>query len=325
MIPSLVGVDLGGTRIKVAVASQDCDVLAEESVPTDSHEGPNAVITKIINVVGQLVNEMNTHVAAIGMGVPGLVDLQSGTTKFLPNLPTQWRDVPVGERLSASFGCPIRVLNDVRTATMAELQFGHGKDHQEITLAFFSLGTGIGGGVAIEGQLRLGPLGSAGELGHQTILPNGPRCGCGNQGCLEALASGPVIASEGIRLMRSGLAPTLHELVDGDADKVTTEIMARAAQDDPLVQEAIKKAATYVGIAAANVVTILHPDMIVLGGGVAELGSLLTDTVREVIRDRVGMFPTNDVQVLKSQLGERTGVLGAVALAKQAYDQNIRG
>jgi len=159
-------------------------------------------------------------------------------------------------------------------------------------------------------------LGAAGELGHQTILPDGPRCGCGNRGCLETLAAGPAIAAEGIRLMQSGLAPKLYELVEGDASRVTTREMAAAAQaGDKNVAETIVRAARYLGIGVANVVVVIHPDLVVLGGGVAQIGDLLFDTVRQTVRDCVGMFPTDGVTILPSALGENAGALGGIALA----------
>jgi glucokinase len=185
-------------------------------------------------------------------------------------------------------------------------------------MAFFALGTGIGGGVAIDGRLRLGPLGAAGELGHYTILPDGPRCGCGNLGCLETLASGPAIAAEGVRLMQSGLAPKLYDLVEGDAGRVTTREMAAAAEaGDKNVAEAIVRAARYLGIGVANVVVTIHPEAVVLGGGVAQIGDLLFETVRQTVRERVGMFPTDGVAILPSALGENAGSLGGIALAVQ--------
>ena len=266
----IAGVDLGGTTIKVALSDQPGKVQCKEAIPTDSHLGPQDVVTRIGSLLESLATKQGQGLAAVGIGVPGLVDVSSGVTKFLPNLETQWRNVPVGETLSTQLGCPVGLLNDVRTATLAELRFGHGRDLPRVTMAFFSLGTGVGGGVAVDGQLRLGPLGAAGELGHQTVLLDGPRCGCGNHGCLETLASGTAIAAEGVRLMRMGLAPKLHEIVDGDANRVTTLEMATAAEFDPPIHEAIVTAAKYLGVAAANVVTILHPDIVVLGGGVAE-------------------------------------------------------
>jgi glucokinase len=309
-------VDLGGTNIAGIFADGDGRVVCERKVPTQSHEGPEAVLNRVAQLVNGLARESGARPVALGMGVPGLADLQRGVTKFLPNLPTQWRDVPVRDVLSPQVGCPVYLLNDVRMATLGELVFGHGRTAR--TMVFFALGTGIGGGVAVDGKLRLGPLGAAGELGHQTILPDGPRCGCGSHGCLEALASGPALAAEGVRLMLSGQAPKLHELVRGEASAVTPKEMAAAAEaGDLAIQEAIVRAAGYLGIAVANVVTILHPDLVVLGGGVAAIGPLLFDTVRRTVRERVRMFPTDDVEIKPSLLGEQAGALGGIALAMQ--------
>jgi glucokinase len=183
-------------------------------------------------------------------------------------------------------------------------------------MAFFAIGTGIGGGLAIGGGLHLGPLGAAGELGHQTILPDGPVCGCGNRGCLEALASGPAITAEGIRLVLIGQAPPLHDRVAGDWTRITPASMAAAAADgDAAVRLALVRASEYIGIGVANVVTTLHPDLVVLGGGVAEIGSLLLDTVRETVRARVRMFPVDGVRIERAALGEKAGLWGGIALA----------
>ena len=307
-------VDLGGTNLKCAFGDASGKLAATSSVPTESHEGPQAVLGRIAALVNQMAEEAGHKPSALGMGVPGLADLANGVTKFLPNLPTQWRDVPVRDILSPKVGCPVYLLNDVRMATLGELTFGHGPSAG--TMVFFALGTGIGGGVAIDGTLRLGPCGAAGELGHMTILPDGPRCGCGSRGCLETLASGPAIAAEGVRLLLSGQAPRLHDVAGGEASGVTARTMAQAAEaGDERVREAIVRAAVYLGIGVANVVTALHPDLVVLGGGVAGIGPLLFDTVRQTLRDRVRMFPTDDIRILPSQLGDLAGTLGGIALA----------
>jgi glucokinase len=235
-------------------------------------------------------------------------------TKFVPNLRTQWRDVPVRDYLMSEVGCPVYLLNDARAATLGELTFGHGSKVR--TMVFFALGTGIGGGVVVDGKLRLGPLGAAGELGHQTILPDGPRCGCGNYGCLDALASGPAMAAEGIRLLQTGQASKLNEMVHGDPSLVTPRTMAdAAAAGDEAVSSALVRAAEYLGIGVANVVTALHPELVVLGGGVAGIGPLLLDTVRDAVRRRVRMFPVDDLRIEHSLLGSRAAVLGSIALA----------
>jgi glucokinase len=307
-------VDLGGTNIKCALGREDGEIVGSKSVPTLSHEGPAAVLERIAALVAGLCHEAQCRPAALAMAVPGLADLARGMTRFLPNMPTKWRDVPVREVLSPKLGCPVFLLNDVRMATLGELCFGHGRTAR--TMAFFAVGTGIGGGVAVDGKLRLGPLGAAGELGHQTILPEGPRCGCGNRGCLETLAGGPAIVGEGLRLMHSGLAPKLYDLVAGDASRMTTREMAAAADaGDETVQEAIARAGEYLGIGVANVIVVLHPDLVVIGGGVAQIGDRLFDAVRRTVRDRVRMLPTDDVEIKPSLLGEMAGTLGGIALA----------
>ena len=314
MAEIFASVDLGGTNIAGVFAGGDGRIVCERTVSTESHEGAPAVLARIADVVESLAAECGNRPAALGLGIPGLADLKNGVTKFLPNLPTQWRDVPVRDILAPKVGCPVYLLNDVRMATLGELVFGHGRTSR--TMAFFALGTGIGGGVAIDGKLRLGPLGAAGELGHQTILPDGPQCGCGSRGCLETLASGPAITAEGVRLMLSGLAPQLYQLARGEASAVTPKEMATAAGlGDERVKEAIVRAARYLGIGVANVIAILHPDLIVLGGGVAAIGPLLFDTVRCTVRERIGMFPTDDIAIKPSLLAERAGALGGIALA----------
>jgi glucokinase len=199
-------------------------------------------------------------------------------------------------------------------ATLGEFTYGRGMTVN--TMVFLTVGTGIGGGVVIDRKLRLGPLGAAGELGHQTIQSDGLRCGCGNRGCLETLASGPALVGEGVRLLLSGLAPVLYELTGGNVAAVTPKEMGDAARaGDANVSEAIARAAGYLGIGVANAVTALHPDMVVLGGSVSALGDLLLDPIRAVVRERVRMFPVDDVVIERSILEDKAGLLGGIALA----------
>ena len=312
-------IDLGGTNIHAALARADGSILAEKKEPTRSHEGPQAVIARMIQMMRELVEQSRHAPAALGIGVPGLVDVATGKTRFLPNLPTQWRNVSVGDQMETALGFPVRLLNDARTATLGEMVFGHGKAVSD--LVFFTLGTGVGGGVVLDGRLRLGPLNAAGELGHQTVDPHGLPCSCGNQGCLETVASGPALAAEGVRLLLSGNAPRLHELCGGDLSRVTAATVGQAAREgDAMVRRAIERMGTWIGIAAANIVSALHPGLIVLGGGVAQLGELLIEPVKRTMHERVGMFPTDDVQVLTSQLGDRAGLLGGIALAARGAE-----
>jgi len=323
VISLFAGIDLGGTTIGGVLADASGRIVEQESVSTDSHAGPAAVMERIAVLVERMTHaaraKASSRVEAVGIGCPGLVDVARGVTKFFPNLPTQWRDVPVAATLAKRLDCPVSILNDVRTATLGELVFGHGRQTDaaaSLTMAFFSIGTGIGGGLVIDGKLRLGPLGAAGELGHQTVLIDGPLCGCGNRGCLEALASAPAIVAEGLRLMLGGQAPKLFEITKGKASLVTPRTIAEAAHaGDTGAQEAIDRAVKYLGVGIANVVSCLHPQLIVLGGGVAEMGDLLLVPLRRILHERVGMFPPDDVRIERSLLGANAGPLGAVALA----------
>jgi glucokinase len=313
-------VDLGGTNIKAALGKADGTVLIADNTPTRSHEGPEGVLDRIAHMVNELAEKVGARPSALGMGVPGLVDLAQGRTLFLPNLPTQWRGVDVRALLSPRVDCPVYLLNDVRTATLGEMEYGHGRE--VASFIFFAIGTGIGGGIVIDHKLRLGPLGAAAEMGHQTIVPDGPICGCGNRGCMEALASGPAVAAAGVRLLRNGLAPILHDIVEGDLNRVTPETMAQAAREgEETVQVEVRRAAEFIGIGVANMVTALHPERVVFGGGVAQMGDLLLDPIREVLRLRVRMFPADTVSVVVSQLGDRAGTLGGIALALRKLEE----
>jgi len=191
-------------------------------------------------------------------------------------------------------------------------------------MAYFALGTGVGGGVVIDGKLRLGPLGAAGELGHQTIIADGHLCGCGNRGCLETLCSGPSIASEGVRMLKSGLAPKLYEIAGGDPENVTAREMAQAAeQGDENVVDALHRAGAYLGIGIANIVTAIHPELVVIGGGVANIGDVLLNPARETVAKRVRMFPADSVRIEQSKLGGKAALLGGIALAMKGGFKNV--
>ncbi len=310
-----VGVDLGGTNFSIAVGDAEGRIAVEEKHATRSHDGPDAVLDRIATAIKGFAAYREGSIAGVGMGLPGLVDIREGVSRFLPNLPTQWRDVPVRARLEEALRRPVRILNDARAAALGEFLFGHGRSGMN-TLVFLTLGTGVGGGVVVDGRLRLGRLGAAGEIGHICVDPQGPWCGCGSRGCLETFASGPAITAEGIRLMLSGNAPGLHAICGGDIAAVSPLTMSQAArQGEDSVAFALSQVGKRIGMAVAHVVSALHPDAVVLGGGVAALDELLLEPVRRVLEARVRMFPAQGVRVLRAQLGDRAGMYGGLAAA----------
>jgi glucokinase len=313
-------IDLGGTKIAGALATADGQVLAQRVIATESHAGPLAVLARIAGLIKELAAEGGARPLALGMGIPGLADLEQGVVKFLPNLPTQWREVPAGDYLTEALECPVRLLNDVRMATLGELVYGHGQAAAEQmrqgAMVFYALGTGIGGGLAIDGRLYLGPMGASAEFGHMTVVPDGAVCSCGSRGCLEIYAGGPAITGQGVRLLLAGQTTCLYDLVEGRPERVNPAVMAQAAaMGDERVRAVLVQAAEYLGISVANTILLVHPHLVVLGGSVAEIGPLLFDTVRATVAWRVGMFSAEDIAIVPSHLGNRAGLWGGIALA----------
>jgi glucokinase len=206
------------------------------------------------------------------------------------------------------------ILNDARSITYGEWQFGAGQGVD--SLAVFAIGTGIGGGLVINGQLHLGIGGTSGELGHMVIDYNGPRCGCGNYGCLETYASGPAIAAMGMKAVAQGLTTQIAAMCEYDLNCITPALIARAAEaGDEIAGEIYEKAGFYLGVAACNICVSFGPRRIVLAGGVSQAGKLLLSPMERTLRERVHVMPVDQVQILQGQLGNNAGVIGAALWA----------
>jgi glucokinase len=308
------GIDLGGTKIAIVLGTETGRVLANAKIETRPDYGPGQAFRRIVDALRSLSVECDRSFEAIGLGVPGLADPEAGVIRFLPNLPAEWNGFPAARFLSDQCGKPAYVLNDARLAALGEFHFGSGSASPNMLVV--TLGTGIGGGLILEGKLRLGECAAAGEIGHQTILPDGAECGCGSFGCLETLINGPRLASIGAALAREGNAPRLVEIVSGKLESISPREMALAVErGDANVASAIEQCARYLGIGIANAVSITAVSEVVLCGGLAALGDLLLVPVKEEVAKRVRMFPADRVQVRLSDLGERVGALGALALA----------
>jgi glucokinase len=313
-----IGCDLGGTNLRAAIVDVEIgEVLRQMSIPTMARDEHAAVMKRMAGLFLQVIHAAGMQVdeiGGIGIGVPGVLDLEKGETLFLPNLPGTWPHVPLRDTIADLTGLPTALLNDVRAITNGEWCFGAGRGVD--TVAVFAIGTGIGGGLVINGRLHLGIGGTGGELGHTMIDFNGPRCGCGNDGCLEAYASGPGIAAMGMKAVSQGLTTSIAELCEYDLNRITPELIAKAAQaGDEIAKDIYEKAGFYIGIAAANVCASIGPRRIIIGGGVAQAGELLLDPIRRTIRERVHIMPVEQVEVVPSQLGDNAGVIGVACWA----------
>jgi glucokinase len=320
-----IGCDLGGTNLRAALVNvTNGSVRQAISTPTLSREGPNAVIQRMIDLFHRVIKESGIpldEIGGIGIGVPGTVDMEHGVVLFLPNLPTTWPNIPLAEYIQKGTTLPTVILNDVRAITFGEWRFGAGQGVD--TMACFAIGTGIGGGLVINRQLHLGFGGTAGELGHITVDVNGPRCGCGNYGCVEVFASGPAIAAMGIKAVVQGWTTQIGTLVDYDLNRITPEVIARAARNgDAIAREIFEIAGGYIGTAVANVVVAINPQRVVIAGGVAQAGDLLLEPIRRTLHKRVFVAPKERVEIVPSTLGNNAGVIGAALWAHHYHTKS---
>jgi len=319
-----LGCDLGGTNIKAGIVNLESgSVIIAKSKPTLSFEGYDAVMDRMVDLITSLITESGldrSEILGLGVSAPGVIDPDKGTTIFLPNLVGQWRDVPLGNKLNKSLNLPVTLLNDVRAITYGEYIFGAGKGINR--MACYAIGTGVGGGLILNGDLVLGFQGSAGELGHMTIEVNGLRCNCGNYGCLEAYASGPAISSRAEKVVRQGFTTRIADLVDNDLNKITPEIVAQAANEgDEIALEIWNSVGHYLGTGIANICVAFGPERVVLAGGVASAGDLLLTPIKKTLQDRVFVMPIEKVEVVLGLLGDDAGILGMAKWANFKQSQ----
>jgi len=287
-----LGLDLGGTNIKWVVAERtggDWRSLDRDQVPTPAGEGPQAVVVRLTTVSAEALARW-PGLSSVGIGVPGLYDPATGAIRMLPNLPGEWDGVPVATRVREALGVPVRLINDARAFGLAELRLGAGRGADSIV--GLTLGTGVGGVIALDGRVRLGHDGTAGELGHQTIEPDGPWCGCGNRGCLEAFVRADQIAQ-----------------VCGTAS--AAEAIARARAGDRAARRGLTDIGRYLGIGIANMITIFTPERVVIGGGLAAALDLLYEPIEREVRRRVRTTSVDAVEIVAAQLGTWAGAIGA--------------
>ena len=309
----IVGVDVGGSKINAVLADPDGNIEARSLKDTLAHEGPDAVIGRIIEAISQLIS--GADVAGIGIGVAGAHDTQRGVITSSPNLPG-WHNTPLCDIIQREFNLPTYLQNDCTLAARGEHRFGAGVDVDN--LVYVGLGTGIGGGIIADGQVYTGTSGAGGEIGHMIIDVNGPPCKCGSSGCWETYASGTAVAREAVRQMEAGVPTAIRRYAGGDVNKVTAQTVFQAAQDgDYIAHELISRTAYYLGVGLVNLVNIFNPELILIGGGLAKMGSLLLDPAIEVVRERAFEISAKAVRIELAQLGDDVGALGAVALVLQ--------
>lgn len=274
-------------------------------------------LDRLVELVSSVWPEDN-DVTAIGVAAPGPVDPYEGILRKAPNIPG-WLDVPLKRHLEDNFHTPVVLGNDANLAALGEWKYGAGIGHHH--LVYLTISTGIGGGVIMDDRLLLGQRGLAAEMGHITVLPDGPLCGCGHRGHLEALASGPAMA----RWVEGELAKGKHSILP-PGGPITAKMIAEAAREgDPLAVTALKRTGTFIGRAVADFINIFNPSIVILGGGVSRSGHLFMDTVQKTMEENVfNAYYLENLTLASAALGDSAGLMGALALAHEHYERTLQ-
>ena len=309
-----IGIDVGGTNVKIALVDENGKIIYSNSVPTYAKMGYEYTVNNIKQSIRDLMKETNTNeksIEGIGFDFPGQVDYKTGVVKLAPNIPG-WVNVPIADMIEEEFHIPTKIDNDVRCAALGELKFGAGQGCENFVC--ITVGTGIGSGLVINGKLVRGASNAAGEIGHIKLeMNNGPLCGCGDYGCLEAYASGPAIVAMAQEYLRGGKSAKFAEMAsDGE---ITPYIVAKAAEaGDAVAKQIFEIMGKRIGMGLTSVVNLLNPEKIIVGGGVAECGDLLLEPIRRTIKERAMVVAGEAVKVVPAMLGNSAGVIGASML-----------
>ncbi|MGD9710675.1 MAG: ROK family protein [Thermomicrobiales bacterium] len=314
-----LGIDMGGTTIKFALIDESGEIVANSRIPTDGEDGHDAVIARMISSARDLLAEdPGLRVEAIGVAVPGVIDMVNGISIFLPNLPGDWPHVEVTRPISEALGLPAWLINDVRAFTLAELTFGSARGIT--TGIFYAVGTGIGGGVVAHGKLNLGVGGAGGELGHVIVSANGAECGCGNRGCIEAYAAGPALIAEANRRIIMGETTILRDRIEDDLNKMVPEMIEEAAQEgDRIAREVLDYAGFHFGLGVAGAISALAPEVVVLGGGVVKPHGYFWRQIEEAARAHCHVTEIDRVEFRPAHFSYEAGVVGAALWAREVH------
>ena len=311
---AVLAIDIGGTKLAAGVVDTDGRMLSRGEVPTLATEGLEPVLGRIVGLGRELLSRpeiAGVRVQRIGVGCAGPVDIKAGLVFQPPNLPG-WTQVPLTDHIQRSLGLPTVLENDANAAALGEFRYGAGKEARSIV--YLTVSTGIGGGIILDGKVWHGVKDAAGEIGHITVCPDGPLCGCGNRGCLEAMSSGPSIARRAREIVASGRQTRLSAIPEPAA----ADVVRLAQEGDAVAAEVWADAVKYLGIGVAAVITFLAPERVVIGGGVTKAGDFLFQPLRGELRRRVKLIPVESVPILPAALGPDVGILGAAAVALDA-------
>lgn len=317
--PCVIGMEVIEDRIVALMVNTEAKIMARVKTNIDATEIGKPVIKKIIGTIDEVIKKSGktkSEVKAIGMGITGLIDAETGIAKFSPNI--NWKDIPIKKLVEEEFGIKTFVDNDGKTTALGEYRFGSGKGTQN--LVYISIGQGLGSGIIIDGRIYRGANWMAGEIGHIVVDLNGPRCRCGNRGCLETFTSERVMVSHAIAAIKQGRKTLIAQLAGNEVDKITSKIIFQAAdKKDELARDIIEEAGEYLGVAIANVINSFDPGVIILGGESAQFDNfnLMLEPARKTAVKHTFGGRMRKPKVLITELGDDSPAIGAATLAME--------
>jgi len=321
----IIGVDIGGTKIATGLVDSEGEIKKQARTPMVSDLGPAAGLAAVVAAIDHLYagdSEKQNLIRGIGICAPGPLDPKTGVIVNPPNVPC-WRNFPLAAEVGKVYGVPVRIDNDANAAALAEVQWGAGRGYGNVFYA--TIGTGIGTGIIFGGRIYHGRTGAAGEGGHMSIDYRGPRCGCGKPGCIEALAAGPAIAKRAqAMLAASGRHSLILDLADGKIPDVTSEMVGRAYLDgDALAKELLLETVDLLSVWLSNVVDMLDPDVLIIGGGVAAMLCPLFDEIRNRLPRYCINSRCQEIPLLRARYGADAGIAGGAALCSEELAQTV--
>jgi glucokinase len=315
MADAFLGIDLGGTQVKTAVVSADGRILGRHTADTPAEAGPEAVADAMAAAARESLKSAGVSAVAAGIGAPGPMDWRTGVVFSPPNL-AGWRNVPLAEMMQSRLKVPCYVDNDANLACLGEFTAGAGRGVD--CMCLLTLGTGVGGGIIVFGKLLRGIDGTAAEIGHMTLQRDGRECGCGARGCLEAYASVTGLVRTAREAIEAGRESSLTNACGGDLDKITGKLISdHAKKGDVLARWAIQETGDWLGVGIANLINLLNPEKVLLGGGMIAAGDLLFDAIRKRAKEDAFEVPARRAEIIPAALGEDAGVIGAATAARE--------
>jgi len=314
----IIGIDLGGTNIKSAIFDTEFQTVLERSDPTEAASGPSHVLSKIRSIIKEMLFELeidHTAVRCMGMGIPGLLNPDEGVSIFSPNFP-EWENIHVVDEMKSAFAFPIFIDNDVRVNLYGEWFFGAGAGHKNIVL--ITLGTGLGSGIVVDNTVLYGQTASAGEIGHMNMYREGRPCRCGSSGCLGRYVSAIGMVRTFIEQLELGHPSIVQGWVGDETHKITAKMISEAYDHgDVLAIEVMHETGKLLGFGLSNVINLINPERVIIGGGMSAAGDRLLNSVRDTINSHSLKLSSQVCKVVQATLGGRAGMVGAAAYANK--------